>query len=432
MKIQISFKLPIILALLLAGVIVSVLSLFFFLQLDHIVHTDLYRYGLQFNYEWAGQYWMYSRLILSSFAITTLLTGISIVFVILNARTHGASSRFFCYLLLLVGTVTSIFSALLLTHLDYIVHNDLYRYGLQFSYEWSLQYWTYAKLLLGSIGLLSLITFVSFMLIFLSARVITRINQTKLISSILVTTGTAALILSINYTSSILAFIGLGLVFWGITFIYIRPEEHTERALLDATASPLLATLDQIMREANYRGKAVFLPPRYFLNPEANKAYIPKQKDTKLPTPEQIQKQETQLVIENPQGILLTPPGAELTKLFEKTLKTSFTRVNLQYLQQKMPKLFIEDLEIAKNFEIKTEDNKVHVKIENSTYQNLTEEVIHLSLYRNLGCPLSSAIACALAKAIGKPIIIENLQTSENGKDINMEFRILEEEPTEK
>jgi hypothetical protein len=270
------------------------------------------------------------------------------------------------------------------------------------------------------------------MLIFLSARVITRINLAKLISSILVTTGTAALILSINYTSSILAFIGLGLVFWGITFIYIRPEEHTEKALLDATASPLLATLDQIMQEANYKGKAVYLPPKYFLNPEANKAYIPKKKDTKLPTPEQIQTQETQLIIENPQGILLTPPGAELTKLFEKTLKTSFTRVNLQYLQQKMPKLFIEDLEIAKNFEIKTEDNKVHVKIENSTYQNLTEEAINLSLYRNLGCPISSAIASALAKATGKPIIIENLQTSEDGKDIEIEYSILQEEPTEK
>ena len=431
MKIQISFKLPIILALLLAGVSVSVLSLFFFLQLDHIVHTDLYRYGLQLNYEWAIQYWMYSGLILSSFAITQSVTAVSVVSVIINVRTHGASSRFFCYLLLLVGTVTSIFSALLLTRLDYIVHNDLYRYGLQFSYEWALQYWTYARLLLGSIGLLSLITFVSFMLIFLSAHVITRINQTKLISSILVTTGTAALILSINYTSSILAFIGLGLVFWGITFIYIRPEEYTKRVLLDATVSPLLVALDQMMHETSYEGKAIFLPPKYFLNPEANKVYIPQQKDTKLPTPEQIQTQETQLIIENPQGILLTPPGAELTRLFEKTLETSFTRVSLQYLQQKMPKLFIEDLEIAKNFEMETENNKVHVKIENSTYQNLTKEALHLSLYSKLGCPLSSAIACALAKASGKPIIIEKQRTSENGKDIMIEFRIVEEEPAE-
>ena len=430
MKIQISFKPPIILALLLAGVVINALSLFFFLQLDHIVHTDLYRYGLQFNYEWAGQYWMYSGLILSSFAITMSLMAVSVVFVIVNARTHGTSSRFVCYLLLLVGTVTSIFSGLLFTHLDYVVHNDLYRYGLQFSYDWALQYWTYARLLLGSIGLASVITVICFMLIFLSAQAIIRINQTKLISSILVTTGAAALILSINYNSSILAFIGLGLVFWGAIFIYIRPEEHTKRTLLDATASPLLATLDQIMQETNYEGKALFLPPKYFTNPEANKAYIPKQKNTKLPTPEQIQKQETQLIIENPQGILLTPPGAELTKLFEKTLETSFTKIDLQYLQQNMPKLFIEDLEIAQNFEIETENDKVRVKIENSTYKNLTKEAINLSLYKSLGCPISSAIACALAKATGKPITIENQKTNEDGKNIEIEYRILEEEQT--
>jgi hypothetical protein len=268
------------------------------------------------------------------------------------------------------------------------------------------------------------------MLIFLSAQAIVRINQTKLISSVLVAAGAAALILSINYASSILAFIGLGLVFWGTIFIYIRPEEYTKRVLLDATVSPLLATLDQILQETNYEGKAVFLPPKYFLNPEANKAYIPKQKGTKLPTPEQIQKQETQLIIENPQGILLTPPGAELTKLFEKTLETSFTRIDLQYLQQNMPKLFIEDLEIAQNFEIETENDKVHVKIENSTYQNLTKEAINLSLYRGLGCPISSAIACALAKATGRPITIENQKASEDGKSIEIEYRIVEEEQT--
>ena len=33
------------------GIIVLALSLFFFTQLDHIVHVDLYRYGLNFSHE---------------------------------------------------------------------------------------------------------------------------------------------------------------------------------------------------------------------------------------------------------------------------------------------------------------------------------------------------------------------------------------------
>jgi hypothetical protein len=431
MKIQVLFKPQIILALLLVGAIASGLSSFFFFQLDHIVNTDLYRYGLQFSYEWAGQYWMYFEAILSSLAIAISVTVISIVLVKVNARTHGASSRYLCYLLLLMGTGANVSSALLFTHLDYIVNNDLYRYGLQFSYEWALQYWTLARLSLGLIGLASVMTAISIVLIFFGSHAVIRVDQTKLISSILVATGAAALTLSINYTSSILAFIGLGLVFWGTIFIYIRSGEYTKRALLDATASPLLATLDQIMQETNYEGKAVFLPPRYFTNPETNKVYIAKQKDAKLPTPEQIQKQENQLLIENPQGVLLTPPGAELTKLFEKTLETSFTRIDLQYLQQNLPKIFIEDLEIAQNFEIETANNTVTVKIENSIYQNLTKEIINLSLYKRLGCPISSAVACALAKATGKPVTIENQTTNEDGKTTEIEYQILEEEQTE-
>jgi len=244
--------------------------------------------------------------------------------------------------------------------------------------------------------------------------------------------GAAALVASIIYVSQILAFIGLGLIFWGIILTYIQTEEYVKENLLDKTVLPSLATLNQMIQELDYKGKAIYLPPKYLKDPEANKAYICKQKEGKMPTPEQIQEQETKLFIENPQGILLTPPGAELAKLFEKTLETSFTRIDMQYLQQNMPKLFIEDLEIAQNFEMETEDNKVHVKIENSAYKNLTKEATNLSnLLGSLGCPLSSAVACALAKATGKPIIIENQKTSEDGRKTEIEYRIIEEEQTE-
>lgn len=260
-------------------------------------------------------------------------------------------------------------------------------------------------------------------------------NITKATGYIILCLGAAALTTSIIYsqvldTSQILAFIGLGLVFWGIILTYIHTEEYIKENLLDATTMSSLETINQIIQQMEYVGKAIHLPPKYFKEPETIKAYIPKQNELKLPTPEQIQKQENKLFIENPQCLLLSPPGADLTKLFEKTLETSFTRIDLQYLKQNMPKLFIEELEISQNFEIETENNKVYVKIENSAYKNLTKKAMALpDLFKSLGCPLSSAIACALAKATGKPIIIENLQASENGKDMSIEFRVLEEEP---
>jgi len=254
-----------------------------------------------------------------------------------------------------------------------------------------------------------------------------RITLTKVAGWITLSLGSLSLVISIVFNSQILAFIGLGLTFWGIILIYIKSEEYVKESLLKATSLSALATLNQIMEEFSYKEKAIYLPPKYLKNPEDNRAYIPKDKISRLPTPEQIQV-EDKLFIENPYGILMMPPGSELARLFEKTLETSFTGVDLQYLQINLPKLFIDELEIAQNIDINVETNKVHIKIENSNYQNLARETMRFSkLYESLGCPLSSAIACALAKATGKPITIEKQEINEKNKTIRIEYRIMEE-----
>jgi hypothetical protein len=331
--------------------------------------------------------------------------------------------------LLIVGTGLALFSVYLFYGIDYIVQYDLPLFGLQFSYNWASIYWTYARLMLALIGLASATTLTSTTLIFLSTQKVVKISPAKLTYSTLITTGAIALFTSIISTSSILALIGLGLLFWGIILTYIRTEEYAKKILLDTTASSQQATLNHIIQELQYKGDVIYLPPKYFRNPETHKAYIPEQKNTQLPKPEQIQKLEQGFLIEKPPAALLIPLGAELSKLFEKTLKTNFSRVDLQYLQQNMPKLFIENLEIAQDFKMEIENNKIHVKIENSVYSTLdigTEQP--LSTYPTIGSPLSSAIACTLAKSTGKPIIIEKQQISEDGRDMTIEYRILEEE----
>lgn len=242
--------------------------------------------------------------------------------------------------------------------------------------------------------------------------------------------GAIALIISVIFSSQIPAFIGLALIFWGAILTYIRNEEYVKTPLLEATALSSLATLDQLLQQNDYNNKAIYLPPRYFKNPETTKAYIPKQKDQKPPTPEQIQNQETQLFTQNPQGMLTTPPGAELTKFLEKTLGTTFTKEDMQHVQQNIPKLLIEDLEIAQNLEIKTENNKITVTIENTVFHELCKETQKLTnVYNTLGTPLSSAIACILAKATGKPTIIEKETINEHNKNIEIEYRLIQEEP---
>ena len=208
MKKQIVFKPYIILTLLLIVIVINTPFLSIFTRIDNIIHEDFYKYGLQFNQEWAEQYWTYSWMIISSNIIAILLIGFSTVSFLIFAQTQNNSSRYACYLLLIIATALSILSAFLVTRLDYIINHDLYLFGLQFSYEWATNYWTYINLLFLLFGLSNTTTLISIILILFSARKKVRISPVKLTCLTLISVGAIALLLSIVNNPLILAFIG--------------------------------------------------------------------------------------------------------------------------------------------------------------------------------------------------------------------------------
>jgi len=259
--------------------------------------------------------------------------------------------------------------------------------------------------------------------------------------------GIAALIGSIAITSTILALVGLGLTFWGAVLLYVRSEDYTLTEILDASVVPSTETLGQTIRAFGYEGNPVYLPPKYFESLEQTKIFIPKQNGGSYPTPEQTQTGD-QPIIAEPAGLLLTPPGADLVKLFERTLGTSFTRVNLDYLKKHLPTLLIEDLEIATEVEL---ENKPSETSQSSTansgpsqdYADTDTVQLRMTVtaYRNslmrdaqqpngLGSPLTSAIACAIAKATGKLTTITKQETTRDGRKITVEFHLEETEPS--
>jgi hypothetical protein len=273
-----------------------------------------------------------------------------------------------------------------------------------------------------------------------------RNTAAKSASLIMLGVGAASLTLSVIYSQMLLVLIGLGLTFWGALLLYIHPGEYIETAILNASTLSPLTTVNQILRELDYEGNAIYLPPKYFKNPENSKIYISKQKDAPLPDPEQVQKSENQVFVKNPEGILLTPPGAELARLFEKSLKTSFTKVDLEYLQKNLPKLLIENLEIADSVKIEmshtvatrqstelippfqTRTNSIHVKITSTIYNQMCRETSELpGIISQVGCPVCSAIACAIAKASGRSVRIERTEFTEDGRTIEPYYSIIEE-----
>jgi hypothetical protein len=439
MKTQILYRLQIVILSLLVALALAGYSVVFFTRLDNIVHSDLYRYGLQFSDEWANEYWNYSRLTLSFLGVGMLLTGVSTVLTLLQVRTQRISlARLVNSILLVTGILMFVLSIFFFTRLDYFVHNDLYNYGLQFSGEWANQYWNYSRLMRVFLGVTIGMSGISGVLVFRAPASkikpasglssLRRVDLTRLICYILTSAGAIALALSINYDSSILAFVGLGLIFWGVILFYVRPENYVKETLLDKTTLPSLTNLNEIIKEIGYKGKGVYLPPKYFKSFESSKVYISAGEDIKLPPPEKTREEEDKTFINNPNGALITPPGIELKRLFEKTLGTNFARVDLQFIEQNTPKLLVEDLEIAQEVEMEHKNNRVFVKIENSIYQNICKEARKLSkICCSLGCPLCSAIACALAEATGRSVVIEKEETSDENQTTKIEYHLLKE-----
>lgn len=275
---------------------------------------------------------------------------------------------------------------------------------------------------------------------------ILRINIARITGIILLALGFTSIAASIQIDYSILALVGLGLVFWGAILVYIQAEDYVKEELFSKVTLSVLETLEKTLAELNYEGKAVYLPPMYLSKPTDNKAYIPKHAETSLPTIEQIQKLERPHSNKTSQGMLINPPGAELAKLFEKTLNTSLTGTDLKQLEQKLPKLLVEELETASHVEInssigshetdsssehcKTMADTVTVKITAHAYREIWQELPRLPHISNsLGCPLTSAIACALTRTTGRPITVADSQPSTDYETITVEYTI--HEPTQ-
>jgi len=238
--------------------------------------------------------------------------------------------------------------------------------------------------------------------------------------------GTIALVASILYSSSIIAFIGLGLSFWGALLLFIRPTKYVKASLLDSTALSSLRTVDQIITDLNYKGKAIYLPPKYLKALKGGTIFISSKKDLSIPPAEEIA--EEKFFLENPKGICLTPPGLGLVNLYENELGKDFAKVDLNYLRNNLPELFIENLELAEDFEMNVEGNMVRVKITGSIYKNFCKEAgKFFNVCNSIGCPLCSSIAIAVTRATGKPIIIKKTDPSKDDKTIEVCYQMIEE-----
>jgi hypothetical protein len=429
MKRSISFRPKITLTLLLSVIVVNLFSIFvLFPRIEDVVHGELYLYDLQSSMEWINPVWNNSHLFSNCLIIAMVLMVLSAISVAVYAQKHDPFSKAFSALLLTAGAAANIFSLYPLYMLDQIVNNELYSFGLRFSEEWHSSFMLYLSQSVFLVLLASAFVVAAGLAVFVSARRTPNLRNEKLAASILILVGATFLALSIVYNSSILSLIGLGTLFWGLIFTYIGNKEYVRRILLETSTSSQLAIINKVIQETDHAGDAIFFPPTYFNIPETYKAYIQKDKNSRLPTLRLIYKEDPRFFvkfIEEPPAMLITPPGVELVKLFEKKLKTKFSMMDLNDLEVNLPKLLVEDFEMVHYFEMNVEKEAIHVKIEESEYGNPNAEE-QKTIYFSFLSPLTGAIACILATVLNKPIMITEQKTISHDEALIIEYHVIE------
>jgi hypothetical protein len=435
MKMKLTSRGKTLLALIVIAAVFNVISVYLLFSLDHLIHGDLYAYGLQFSPDWAETYYVHFWLAMGSVIAALALWGLSILLLGVYVAKRSQSALLAIPILVLIAIVMGVLSIYAAFKIDSLVNTELYEFSLQFNYSWAWSYWLHIRFLMA-LQVLSMVFAAGSAGLVILNRVRPK-RRSSVASSILLIAGSLILAFSVYsiYFDSVMpttnltipVVIGLGLVLWGIITRYLTSQEYVKKEFLASLTIANYSSIDRVFKEMGLVQRAIYLPAQYLNDVGSNLVFLTKNINDKLPSSERVML-EDQLNVGVEKGKLLSPPGHGLVKLIEKCLGTSFTKVDLNFLIQNLRKVVTENLELVIDFRIKAQNNSVQILFEDAIFSDIGlygagkfSKIIEL-----IGCPFSSAVACALAKATGKPTVISQYQRLKGRNGVNVTYQLLE------
>jgi hypothetical protein len=251
----------------------------------------------------------------------------------------------------------------------------------------------------------------------------TRINQDLIIVvaiGLVLITGLYMIVFSTLNNLSFLAVLGVSISFWSVLLLFFTPTKKAFLALLKASASSSGSNIERSLKEFNLIEKGVYLPPQNLHNFESSLIFVPQNPHFPLPTAEET---GDKLLSEKRTGLFFTPPGLALSLMFEQELEISFRKIPLTKMEAAIKKL-INNLKFAEGAIVQIQNNTIHLEITGSIFNTLCNETREKQprTHTQVGCILSSAFACAFAKASDKPIIIQKDILNPDNKTLIIEY----------
>ncbi|MCW4024093.1 MAG: hypothetical protein NWF01_03545 [Candidatus Bathyarchaeota archaeon] len=241
--------------------------------------------------------------------------------------------------------------------------------------------------------------------------------------------GALCIILSVFYTNQILAFVGLGLIFWGAIFSFTHVGNMVEASFMDSTAKSNYSTLNRIMNNYAFTGKGYYIPaypsdvviPRYLHSLRESLVFITNESYKGPPSIDDMVKGK--FLSSNTNGLFVTAPGYDLLSDFEAELKVDLSTVKSSDVFELLTRSIIES-NLAKNVKISFKaENLVSLEVSPVIFQSLYVNQTNLQVVNALGCPVVSAVACALAKNFAKSVSIREQKVS--GGKVEVLFEVL-------
>lgn len=232
--------------------------------------------------------------------------------------------------------------------------------------------------------------------------------------------GVTLLLVSWLQDSSPLLILGISIIFWSLIFLYIKPEKKVSMDLLVALYDT--SNIQRLLKEKKLANQGIYLPPKNLEKMESDLLLIPKDSNVEL---EGILDVTGKLYAKNNSGLTLTPPGQGLSKLIERELGVSSAKIDYEDLKNGLRTVLIEKLEICENIEFYEKDNSIKVQVSKNYLDIINKKKpSEDGVSEQIGCLLSSALACLLVKSLGKPIHISNQFKNEQKSITEITFQI--------
>ncbi|MDR1992030.1 MAG: hypothetical protein LBQ98_00770 [Nitrososphaerota archaeon] len=236
-------------------------------------------------------------------------------------------------------------------------------------------------------------------------------NPTLIITCAFLLTGGFLLVFSFFSALQTVAFVGLGLTFWGVIFSFAQSKTYVEGDLLDSSAQATYSTIDRMIMDLKYNGQGYYIPayprdaalPEYLKNLRDPVVFISETFDGN-PSLEELA--QGKFISTQTRGVFVTAPGAGVMTQIERQLHLDLSKVPLEDLMDVLPKILTENLNLAKSANMILTSRGVEFSATGILYESLYNSETTPKSLSLLGCPVVSAVACALAKASGKTVVI--------------------------